>query len=128
MYNRLFSCLTHAKQLFSTQFGFRQGHSTSHAVSLLIQKITTAFEKKNNKLWEYLLIYVKHLILLINSILLQKLQHFGVQGVALNWFTNNLKARTQQVSYMGVSSYSSNGITTSVPKSPFLDYCCLFCT
>ena len=64
VYNRLFSFLTHTKQLSSTQFGFRQGHSTSHAVSLLIEKITNSFEEKK-QIMEYLLIYVKHLKLLI---------------------------------------------------------------
>ena len=46
VYKRLFSFLTHTKQLFSTQFGFRQGHFTNHTVSLLIEKITNAFEEK----------------------------------------------------------------------------------
>ena len=52
--------------------------------------------------------------------MLQKLQHFGVRGVALSWFTNYLKGRTQQVSYLGVSSSNSNEITTSAPQGSIL--------
>ena len=36
VYNRLFSFLTHTKQLSSTQFGFRQGHSTIQSCSIII--------------------------------------------------------------------------------------------
>ena len=119
VYNRLFSFLTHTKQLSSTQFGFRQGHSTSHAVSLLIEKITNAFEEKKQIMGIFIDL-CKAFDTINHSILLQKLQHFGVRGVALNWFTNYLKGRTQQVSYLGVSSTNSNDITTSVPQGSIL--------
>ena len=119
VYNRLFSFLTHTKQLSSTQFGFRQGHSTRHAASLLIEKITNAFEEKKQIMGIFIDL-CKAFDTINHSILLQKLQHFGVRGVALNWFTNYLKGRTQQVSYLGVSSSNSNDITKSVPQGSIL--------
>ena len=119
VYNRLFSFLTHTKQLSSTQFCFRQGHSTSHAVSLLIEKITNAFEEKK-QIMGIFIDFCKALDTINHSILLQKLQHYGVRGVALNWFMNYLKGRTQQVSYLEVSSSNSNDITTSIPQGSIL--------
>jgi len=47
VYNRLISFLTISQQQISSkQFGFRHGHSTSHALTILINKITDAFKSK----------------------------------------------------------------------------------
>ena len=47
MYDRLYSYLTENKILFKKQFGFRSGHSTSHALLEFIDQICECLTKKN---------------------------------------------------------------------------------
>ena len=46
MYKRLYNFLKCYNILNAEQFGFRPGHATSHATTLVISNIADAFEKK----------------------------------------------------------------------------------
>ena len=53
-----------------------------------------------------------------HEILLSKLEHYGVRGVANQWFRSYLSSRTQRVKLDGVSSEFLN-ISCGVPKAQF---------
>ena len=54
-----------------------------------------------------------------HSILLQKLEHYGIRGVALDWFTSYLSGRRQYVSVNGHTSAKLE-ITCGVPQGSVL--------
>ena len=51
VYNRIISFLNKQNFFYKYQFGFRKNHSTLHAISLLTENITDAFEKKRTGTW-----------------------------------------------------------------------------
>ena len=54
-----------------------------------------------------------------HKILLEKLQHYGIRGLALDWIRNYLSDRYQFVEYNGIQS-SSNEIKCGVPQGSIL--------
>ena len=54
-----------------------------------------------------------------HKILLEKLQHYGIRGLALDWIRNYLNDRYQFVEYNGIQS-SSNEIKCGVPQGSIL--------
>ena len=61
VYNRVISFLNKQNFFYKYQFGFKKNYSTFHAISLLTENITDAFEKKEQVLGIYFLTYLKHL-------------------------------------------------------------------
>ena len=103
VYLRLESYLKSRLILSDSQFGFRRNHSSYMAVLDLHNNVTRAIEKN-----EYVIgIFVdlsKAFDTIDHGILLNKLEHYGIRGVALSWFKSYLSNRQQFVYYNGVSS------------------------
>ena len=95
--------LTEQKIFYHKQFGFRKNFSTAHVIINLIDSIQNAFDK--NKFACGVFIDLKKAFGPVNlEILLKKLWHYGVRGIANDWFKSYLKNRIQYVSINGISS------------------------
>ena len=119
VYKRLYSFFSRFNLFSNSQFGFRKGHSTSHANCLLIDRVTAAFEKKLTTLGIFLDLS-KAFDRIDYKILLHKLRHYGVRGTALDWFESYLTGRTQQVCINDHASNNINAINFSVPQVSIL--------
>ena len=119
MHQRLFSFLEHHESLFGMQFGFRNGHSTDHALIGLTEKAKSALDSDRIGCGIFLDLQ-KAFDTVNHEILLQKLYHYGIRGIALNWFQSYLTNRQQFVSINGYS-FSLGKITCGVPEGLFFD-------
>jgi len=82
--------------LNSNQFGFRPLHSTYMALLDFYNKITESIESGEYTIGVFIdLKKAFNTIIIDHSILLQKLLHYGIRGVALKWFLDYLKNRKQ---------------------------------
>jgi len=103
MFKRLYSFLEQHKCIYDLQFGFRENHSTNHALISIVQKIQEAI--KNKKLAIGIFIDLQKAFDTVNHfILLEKLKHYGISGVSNAWFKSYLTDRKQYVSIGGVDS------------------------
>ena len=97
VYNRLLNYLSQ----HSTLSNFRNNHDISMTVLGMIDKITNARDSLNH------------------NILFDKLEHYGVRGVALQWFKSYLHNRSQNLVYNGLQS-AKLGIKCGVPQGSIL--------
>ena len=118
MYNRLISFLEREKILYEKQFGFRKKHSTYMALMILIDKLIKSLEKGEYILGIFL-DFSKAFDTVDHSILITKLNHYGIRGIALDWFVSYLNNRKQFVTYNGVRS-SMKTVKCGVPQGSIL--------
>ena len=83
--------------IFEKQFGFRKHHSTSHALLDLTEDIRQAIDSNKFSCGVFIDLQ-KALDTVDHNILLKKLDHYGVRGVANTWFRSYLTNRKQYVS------------------------------
>ena len=98
MYNRLYDYFTANSILFNKQFGFRAGHSTEHALLELIDQICDSFNDKNYFLGIFIDLS-KAFDTVDHSILLKKIEHYGIKGRCLSWFQSYLSNRKQYIEF-----------------------------
>ena len=103
MFKRLYTFLEQHKCIYDLQFGFRQNHSTNHALISIVDKIQEAI--KDDKIAIGIFIDLQKAFDTVNhSILLEKLNHYGISGNSNAWFNSYLKDRQQFVSIDGEHS------------------------
>ena len=114
-YQRLYELLDFCDILYLLQFGFREKHSTNHALISMTEAIKFTVDKKRfgcdvfDDLKETTFDTVNH------AILLKELEHYGVRGIALGWFSSYLLNREQFVSVKGQIS-EKRAINCGVPQ------------
>ena len=89
--------------LTGDQFGFRKKLSTSDAIANMTQYVYDSLDQDYTVI-SFFLDFAKAFDTVNHNILLQKLEVYGIRGVALDWFNSYLSNRTQFVSVNGVTS------------------------
>ena len=118
MHKRLYSFLNDNNILYSNQFGFRKNNSTTFALAQITEMIKETID--NKKIGCGIFIDLRKAFDTVNhNILLTKLEHYGIRGIALNWFKSYLSNRKQYVFLNGESS-KLQPITSGVPQGSVL--------
>ena len=100
------------------QYGFRSGRSCEHALLKAQHILLESLSKKQISLL-LLIDFNKAFDMVEHTILLRKLEHYGIQGLVLKWMTSYLKNRYQFVSLSGVNS-SIKHMQYGVPQGSIL--------
>lgn len=117
-YSRLLNYLDKYKILNDCQFGFRSNRSTSMAVLEMTDKISAAMENNQFSVGVFVDLS-KAFDTLDHNILLNKLNYYGIRGIAYNWFKSYLCNRCQYVCLDDCTSQYLP-ITCGVPQGSVL--------
>ena len=118
MHARIVDFLEKNSSIYERQYGFRAGRSCEHA---LLDAQNTLLNSLNRKQISILLLidFSKAFDLVDHEILLKKLNHYGIRGIAQNWLKSYLTNRKQFVSVNGSDS-SVKHMQFGVPQGSIL--------
>ena len=89
MYNKVITFLDRYNILYQNQFGFRQQHSSHHALITLVDKITKSLDHGDIVIGIFLDLK-KVFDIVDHNILIKKLYYYGIRGNILKWFESYL--------------------------------------
>ena len=112
MYRRLIDFINKNELLFQHQFGFQKGKSTKHAILDLYYNIKGIENQEKTPC--IFLDFAEAFDTVNHEILLKKLYHYGVRGIALEWFQSYLTNRLQAAK-LGQNLSEFQTITCGVP-------------
>jgi hypothetical protein len=118
MHKRVYSFLVKHNMLYNSQYGFRPKHSTTYAIIELVGDIMKAYDREESMLAVFVDLS-KAFDTIDHSILINKLERYGIRGIALKWFQNYLNNRSQFVSYNGITS-KTGSLAYGVPQGSVL--------
>ena len=119
IHKRLYCFLTQHQLLYNSQYGFRNNHSTVNAVAEFAGKVINGFDKGELTLGVFLDLS-KAFDTIDHSILLRKLERYGVRGDANDWFKSYLSGRWQQVKYTSNIRSDPLPVQCGVPQGSVL--------
>ena len=118
IYNRIINYLNDFNVLCDNQYGFRKNRSPSLALIDLCDKISSAFDRREHAIGVFLDLS-KAFDTVNHVILFDKLEHYGIRGLALEWVKSYFSERKQFVEFNNVRS-SPQGISCGVPQGSIL--------
>ena len=104
MCNKIYKFFSDNNLIYSLQFGFRQKYSTIHALISLTESIGKNLDEGNIGCGIFVDLQ-KAFDTVEHDILLSKLEHYGIRGLANEWFKSYLSNRKQ---YVSINGYHSN--------------------
>ena len=119
IYKRFYSFFEDNDIIYNCQFGFRQSHSTTHAVQTAINSVV----KSLNASYQTMGIFInfsKAFDTIQHTILVKKLEHSGIRGIALDLISNYLSNRKQYVYYDNHCCSTLSDIAVGVPQGSVL--------
>ena len=96
IYTRTYKFLERSKLLYTSQYGFREGHSCENAVSELVSEVIKSRQEGLYTMSVFLDLS-KAFDTLEHSVLLKKLEKYGIRGKSNEWFKSYLEDRRIRV-------------------------------
>ena len=118
MHKRLYGFFEDQGLIYKYQYGFRKNHSTTHALIDLTEDIRQTIDRNQFACGVFIDLQ-KAFDTVDHKILLKKLEHYGIRGIANKWFSSYLTNRKQFVSISGHDSNIVN-IDFGVPQGSVL--------
>ena len=118
MHTRVYDFLEQCDVIYKFQFGFRKKYSTNHSLLSIVENIRDKLDNKTFSCGVFVDLE-KAFDTVNHSILLKKLDHYGIRGQANKWFSSYFSRRQQKVSLNGESSNYSK-ISCGVPQGSIL--------
>ena len=112
---RLSAFVDKYKVINPSQYGFRENMSTSYAPTELVNEITTSLDSKMHTMGVFIDLK-KAFDTVDHKLLCEKVEFYGIRGVAHNWIRSYLSNRSQFVCFDGFHSNLLN-ISCGVPQS-----------
>ena len=119
MYRRLKSFLEKNDILHDSQYGFREKRSTEHAILDITHQIESNMD---NKLYTcgIFIDLQKAFDTVDHTILLEKLNHYGIRGIINDWFASYLVGRKQITQTNQKNTSSKETVLSGVPQGSVL--------
>ena len=118
MHKRLYAFLEQHDILYPKQFGFRKNNSITMSLLDITERIKETIDRKRFVCSVFIDLR-KAFDTVNHSILLHKLENYGIRGTSLNWFKSYLSNRKQYV-YINGETSSLLDITCGVPQGSVL--------
>ena len=118
IYKQFVNYLEKHEILYKFQFGFRKGHSTSQAIAEIADNLRNAIDHNLYSCGVFL-DFSKVFDTVNHTILLEKVERYGIRGVSLQFFANYLANRQQYVQ-MGNTVSSEQTMTCGIPQGSSL--------
>jgi hypothetical protein len=123
VYNRLITFIVNNEILTDAQHGFRANRSTTTALQNFINDIQSAIDDKINPIGLFMDLS-KAYDVLDHKLLLEKLNNYGIRGIAYSWIESYLANRKQYVELnskkQGKIMSSTRDICMGVPQGSIL--------
>ena len=118
MHTRIYDFLEQSNVFYKFQFGFRKKYSTNHALLSIVEEIRESLDNKSFACGVFIDLE-KAFDTVNHNILLGKLEHYGIRGIANDWFRSYLTSRKQRVK-LGCEKSDYLDITCGVPQGSIL--------
>ena len=115
VFHQLHTHFNNNNLLTDNQYGFCKKHSTEHFILHFVDRIISELDKSNTPLAIFIDLS-KAFDCLNHDILIEKLQYYGIQDIALKWFKSYLMCRKQ----FEVLDNNKSNINTGVPQGSIL--------
>ena len=115
MYNRM-NIFIH-QLLSSSQYDFRQAHSTEHAILDMVESIRTNMDKRLFSCGVFIDLK-KAFDTVDHKILLDKLNYYGFRGIVNQWFSSYLTYRLKRLRLTLIFRIKKQ-LAVVYPKGPF---------